>query len=488
MKIQRTLALLLAALMLSATACGTKTADKDGTPTNIDAATTAAETEAETTPYVDTLPQENFNGYNFVMLAQSYDQRPNLPFYEEEVGEPLNDALIRRNRLVEARYNITIESIADQNRDNVTNMVKKAVRADEETYSMVINSTSIGMNTLTTGGSLYDLSQIDYLNLQEDWWCKNIYDDFHVDGHLFFTSGSLSPFYYYTPIAFAYNKTVTDAYGITGLEEKVLDGSWTFDYMISLAKDKSYDMNGDSALDENDFWAVISPGDQVHGSGLDMLKRTSDGFAFNIDEAYIAKLSKIAEFAATDDSFTDFTSSDLPLTMFQNNQAMFMYTAMNNVITGYNAVPSWREMESDYGILPLPKYDETQEEYWTLGNAPGPNGIGVPINCSNPQRTGLIMETLAYYSYELVKPAAYDSIVKEKGTRTELAGEMLDILYSGIRFYVYDVFNFGKSKDLIGKAINDPDFNFVSSFEALRSKAEKELEKYVEDLRSFTVN
>lgn len=488
MKCKQTLALLLAALMLTAAACAATPEKPLDTDVQSDDTTAApVESEAETEPYINTLPMENYDGYNFVMLANSFEQRPNLPFYDEEVGEPLNDALIRRNRLVEQRYNITIENIADENRDKITSMVKKAVQSDEESYSMIINSTSIGMNTLTTSKCLYDLSEID-LNQSMPWWCKSTYDDFQVDGRFFFTSGALSPFYYYSPVAFAYNKTLTDAYNISGLEEKVLDGSWTYAYMIDLAKDKTHDMNGDSVIDKSDFWAIAEGHQQIYGFDIDMMKRTEDGFAFNPDEDFISKLAIIADFTSSNHNFRDYAISDVYLTMFQNDQLLFLYTSMNNVITGYNAVPSWREMKSDYGLLPLPKYDENQEEYCTQINPAGPNSIAVPINCSDPQRTGLIMETLAYYSYELVKPAIYDLIVKEKGTRLELADTMLDLVYSGSRFYLNSVFNFGGSNDLIGKATDDSSFNFVSSFEALRSKAEKALEKYENALRSFNAD
>ena len=82
-----------------------------GSATTAAAVTTADEvTEVVTTDYLSTLPKADFDGASYVIAAQSTEQRPNLPG-EEENGEVLNDALIRRNREVADLYNVTIENL-----------------------------------------------------------------------------------------------------------------------------------------------------------------------------------------------------------------------------------------------------------------------------------------------------------------------------------------------------------------------------------------
>lgn len=478
-------ALILFSLLLS-TSCadaGSTSGDNDSSAVN------DTETETEPIDYLDLLPVEDFDGYEFRIIAQSFDQRPNLPSSDEENGEVLNDALIKRNRAVEERYNIKFVNIADKDRAKVTTLVNNAVMADEEAYDLVINSMSIGINTLAANGALYDLASMKYLSLEKPWWCKSIYSDLQINGHLLFTSGSLSPFYYYTPISFAYNKTLTDNYGITGLEDLVLAGKWTFDKMKSLATDCAADLDGNSKMDQNDQFAVCGGGsDQLFGFGLTMVSRTGPAsFEMNFEKSdFVDKLTKVAEFCSDKNIvFTDTDKTDVTLAMFREDKLMFYYTAMNNIITGYGSVESCRSMRSDYGILPIPKYDEVQEEYWTYGNPAGPNAIAVPITCSDPDRTSLIVETLAYYSYDYVKYAAYDSIVKSKITRVEKTDEMLDILYSGVRFDLNSIFNFGGSSDICGACARDIDSNITTQYAAIKSKAEAELAQYIENLTSL---
>ena len=111
--------------------------------------------------------------------------------------------------------------------------------SDEDAYDLVITSINFGINTLTTDGCLYDLASLPNLDFSQPWWCQSIYDDYEVNGHFYFTSGPISPFYFYTPGFVAYNKTLTDANGIEGLEQTVLDGKWTFDYLKELTVGKT---------------------------------------------------------------------------------------------------------------------------------------------------------------------------------------------------------------------------------------------------------
>ena len=139
--------------------------------------------------------------------------------------------------------------------------------SDEDAYDLVITSINFGINTLITDGCLYDISALPNLDLSQPWWCQSIRSDYEVDGHFYFTSGPISPFYFYTPGFVAYNKTLTDANGIEGLEQTVLDGKWTFDYLKELTVGKTVDLNGDGKQDDEDLYP-ISVMNNLFGGGM----------------------------------------------------------------------------------------------------------------------------------------------------------------------------------------------------------------------------
>ena len=488
-KISLTLALLL---VLSATAgCGSAGQGQTDTGNGTTGNTSAEDTTAAETDYLETLELKNFDGYEYRIIAQSYDQRPNLPLADEETGEVLNDTIIARNRMVEDLLNITIVNMPFENRDEVKTKVRTASMSDEDAYDLVITSINQGINTLTTDGCLYDLASLPNLDFSQPWWCQSIYDDYEVNGHFYFTSGPISPFYFYTPGLVAYNKTLTDANGIEGLEQTVLDGKWTFDYLKELTVGKAFDLNGDGKLDENDSYPVSGSSDDAYfitGFGEKMITRTPDnGFKFEMtSESFVNKVEQLTSFYSDNTTFADCVKDRKDaMKMFQEDRAMFHVTTMNNVITGYEELPSFREMKSDYGLLPLPKYDENQKNYVTISQPAGPAGVAVPSTCRDAERNSLIMEVMAYLSNDSIRSAAYEKIVKGKGARIENTEEMLNIIYENIVYDMNYVFDFGGSKTAMTDFFAENSGDYMSKITAKMEKANAELEKYVSMLEEF---
>ena len=164
---------------------------------------------------------------------------------------------------------------------------------------------------------------------------------------------------------------------------------------------------------------------------------------------------------------------------------MFNVTTMNNVITGYEDLPSFREMKSDYGLLPLPKYDENQKNYVTISQPAGPAGVAVPSTCRDAERNSLIMEVMAYLSNDSIRSAAYEKIVKGKGARIEDTEEMLNIIYENIVYDMNYVFDFGGSKTAMTDFFAENSGDYMSKITAKMEKANAELEKYVSMLEEF---
>ena len=479
-KISFALALLL---VVSAVAgCGGQTGNADETTT--DAGTTDESTTIEeTTNYLDTRERQDYDGYEFRIIAQSYDQRPNLPLSEEETGEVLNDSILRRDRATEDYLNIRIVNNPYNDREEVARIIKTTVMSDENAYDLVINSVNIGLNTNILGGHLYDLSALDKIDMSQPWWCQSVYGDFQVDGHYYFTSGCVSPFFFYMPGCIAYNQTVAERFGVTGLEQLVRDGKWTFDKLKEFTLGKAVDLDGDAQMTENDLWPLTgNPGsDLVAGFGERMILRGDNGeIIFNMgSESYVNAAQVVCDYLSQSNTAGVWTDTNITLNLFQTDRAMFFTTSMNNLITGYNALPSCREMKSDYGVLPLPKYDESQDGYFTFGNPAGPSGVAVPKTIRDPEKIGTIIDTLAYFSDQYIRYAAYDCILKGKTARIEGSDEMLDIIYKYVYFDMNSVFNFGSTWDILFKAVGNNCETYVSDLAKAESRTEKAINKFI---------
>ena len=70
-------------------------------------------------------------------------------------------------------------------------------------------------------------------------------------------------------------------------------------------------------------------------------------------------------------------------------------------------------MESDveFGILPMPKVEESQESYYA---GSGDNPVVIPITNNNMDRTGMIVEAMSAEGYRRVQPAYTETVMKER--------------------------------------------------------------------------
>ena len=141
---------------------------------------------------------------------------------------------------------------------------------------------------------------------------------------------------------------------------------------------------------------------------------------------------------------------------------------------GLVRVTVFRAMETNFGILPLPKYDESQKEYNSMVSIGCANSIAIPTT-ANAERSGAVIEALSAESYYTLTPAYYDIVLKTKNARDDASSEMLDIIFDNRVFDIAYMFDWG---GIIG-SINGlkTDGNISSTIDSKLKAAEKELEK-----------
>jgi hypothetical protein len=91
-------------------------------------------------------------------------------------------------------------------------------------------------------------------------------------------------------------------------------------------------------------------------------------------------------------------------------------------------IQTLREMESDFGVLPFPKYNEQQENYRT--NVIFFDTTSVPITVTDTDRSSIVIEALTAESARSVIPAYYEVSLKTKYSRDNESQEMLDLIFN----------------------------------------------------------
>ena len=472
-------AALLCVYLIAASSCASQSTEQ-----NVDKdVTTAAESESTTeTDYLATLCETKYDGRSFRIIAQHTETRPN--FSEDTLnGDVINDALFERDRRAEELLGITIENLPYTDRGQLYTDVQKSISAQDDICDMIITSMSDGINKLAPNGYLTDLSELSTLSLHENWWCASAADNLSFEGHIYFTTGPISLSYYTLPVVVAFNQRLADEYSAQDIYSLVKSGEWTLDRLLEMTVNVSADLDNNEKFDQNDRygWALENNvGNALFAAaGLSMISPDSDaGYVSSLDSQRAVETIQSISDKFTDKTAyfigDDFGAADSCVPIFEDGRALFLSINMGYMMFYL------RDMVDDYGIVPIPKYDASQDEYISYCNTWMPAGVAVPITNPDLNFTGTVMETLAYLSYQEVAPAVYDVTLREKVARDSDSAQMMDIIFNNTFFDVNAVFDFGTSSSLLRKSVLGKAENYVSSYEAIKLKTESALADMIE--------
>jgi hypothetical protein len=220
----------------------------------------------------------------------------------------------------------------------------------------------------------------------------------------------------------------------------------------------------------------------MFASGLRIVRKDAKEdipyFALNGDDV-ISKLEKIAYIMRGDNIaqlMQDYTGTDTHLIIqasFEESRALFYAEVMQCVVR-------LRQMDTDFGIIPLPKWDANQPEYHTNVHQWACNCMAIPSNVENIERSGLIVEALAHGGAKHIRPAYYDVMLKTKFSRDEESSEMLDIIFASRSADIGYIDNVGSIVSDLQNTVLKGENAFVSTFEKRGGAIEKDLAKIIE--------
>lgn len=477
---------ILSALFLELTACGT--ASEGGKSPVGDTSSDTSTTAEETTNYLSQFSDIDYKCATYTIGTTSDTQYPNY-VGDDLNGESVNDAQFQRDAWIESNYNVSIEYIKYDDAGKLTQAIKSQVMADDDTLDCAENGMATNLAPLSSQGMLANLKAIDGLNLEASWWSQSMNKEFTINNKLYTTTGPIAFSYYYSPRIIAYNLRLADEYGLDNLYEVVENGKWTIDYMYDSMKSVTHDLNGDGEMGEDDMWGASVDEYSAAGfyisAGGTQTSISSDGtpsFLFNDPNNY-SRIEKIASIIGNAEVTQK--AEQLARRSGSYNIVDKVYTFKNGhaLYLGYGAQAIafyLRDMEDDYGILPVPKYDESQQNYITFGNAYVPAYIALPANNNRGGMNGVILDSMGFISQRDVQPLVASVTLKGKAARDEGSHKMIDIIYEDIYLDLNCCYDLGGSFTLLRDITMGKLENFSSKWEAKKKKATSDFEKLLE--------
>jgi hypothetical protein len=256
--------------------------------------------------------------------------------------------------------------------------------------------------------------------------------------------------------------------------------------MGELSKDIYKDLNGDGKMDENDLYgSFIWEGNRWDGflqsSNIRMTKIDETGMPY-LDMEY-EKIAVIVDkvYNLVYNNPSNYTTKDpwaYSYNMFKNDQILF---APGWLL----ATPDLRDMETDYSMVPYPKYDEVQEQYFTRIQD-GVSLFCVPIISDKLEMIGAFMEAAASESYKNVSPTYFEIAMKVKYARDETSSKMLDIIREGAYLNFASIYNesIGNPWFVLRDLMSQKSNKFASWYDKNEQKIAKAIEKLIDKMEN----
>ena len=416
--------LLLIVLIFSATSCGS-----GDSVSPITTVTDTADTAAEQKYVADYLPDKNYGGYTFqVITVLEYPTD-----VEEMNGDIINDSYFKRNLLIEERYNIVFKETRVAQYMDLTNNFRKSAMSGSDDFDLcrLIDRDAF---TMSLGGYIPLVSELPYLDTTQEWYLKYVNDELEIGGVLPFACSDENIQILDGTLCVFFNKKMMSEYHLTSPYELVENGEWTIDKFYEYSKIVISDLNNDYVYSsKTDRVGVIGELDLIVpslwvGAGVKTVAKVNGLPVFNAKNEKLHEILKSAfDFVqypgAVSRDFKEYTSSEESRSAnrqnFKNDAALF-------TIAGFGTSLELRDMENDFGIIPLPKYDENQKQYYTRV---ADGWINLPLACATDlERTSIIMESLAVESKNIVIPAIYENAILLKAIRDTESLEMLETI------------------------------------------------------------
>lgn len=436
--------------------------------------------------YTSVVPVDDldFEGESLTILHRdsvSYQRE----WYREEREDDLDEVISIRNEAVCETLNMTVkyEALAGSTYEDCVNIFSKAIREDVDNdfhnYDVVANHSSASASAEIRDylANLADKDLFPYFELSLPCWNQSLVNGSLINDQLYYITGDVNLSTFDNAMVVFLNKKMYNekksASDPDDLQRLALEG---YDLVNKIGKaggftyDELYrwsvvweDNNGTKGSQHDDFHAISAgygsiPIDALPFAwNLDYVIVNADGtHSYNIvgnvkinqavSKAQMLLNGAISEGVSNDnnDGECSLGAYSEPIAHFAADKSIFAFGLLYGNEADNSAI---REMSSEYGILPMPKYDADDISYATTAyNDYTLMTVINHVNSSVPTKGEMVsayLQYLAEESYTNIRRYYIDSVIAPKGkesSSTEMSVAIFNIIADNIELpfvYVY---------------------------------------------------
>ena len=417
------------------------------------------------------------------------------------------DAVQRRNDLIEQNFKVKIQRVSSStSAGDFKNEILSAIEKQDDTYDAFMPSVETGL-TIALNGTLMNLSDADYIDLSNPWWDQGVIENLMLFGGAYIALGDVNTVDNDGTWCVLFNKEILDAYGTPSASMYDLvksgigvTGGWTVEELTRIAQ-KSYKQDPNST----EKWRPDYTGSGTYGlftqTEVATVMVQSSGNTPTIKSdgmAGIVSNIKTPEFQDAIDRTFAFMGNRMAADWYLNLDNVddgsgdkwqtvarggFMANKAAFYITHIGTIDLIRDMKADFGIIPVPKLTENQEDYGNTIQYGNATCYIIPYRMDDylNEKACYILEALCYYSSTefdetgCLSYAYYTLCLQAKGTRDDDAWDMLDIIFDNRVFDLACALNIKDINNIIRNCTTYADNNWVSQRDAQLGSLDSEI-------------
>ncbi len=363
---KKTIALLFAVLMIFV--CGCENVSYDHSSDTPVSEEDVYEKLEDTLPTLDDV--ETSDGAAAAPITQTFKIVTNdatVFSSNEQTSGIINSAVSQRNEFLRQKYGANI-AVFQKEEAVIADELKKAVESGNDYVDMLSISAKKTVS-LYLSGLLFDMNTLPNFSIENNYFDENNAKKLATNSSLYLLADPTNLVYNDTYAMF-YNRELIENSGCENPISLVKQGKWTWDKFLEISKTAAKDVFHKSGADiANDVFAYGAyyeegtyPTVMWTSTGKSLIGNTYRApvtMAMNGEEAETLA-RKLKTYFDTKGKYP--FEGDDALNAFKSGRLVFFCNKLDYLY----AYSQDSDTESKFGVLPLPKLDESQEEYHCL--------------------------------------------------------------------------------------------------------------------------
>jgi hypothetical protein len=390
-------------------------------------------------------------------------------------GDLIGDDIFDRTAWLEEQYGIIVTCEYMDYTQFPTKMPE--IISSGSTDYQLLDTFGLSAQRLMGNEYFVNMADVPYINFDHPWWVESALSELRLGDYVeFAVSDMLLTDKSATMIVF-YNIDMANDLHLDNIYDNVRNYEWTIEQMAEYAELAALNgENGDDVADKNDIYGLVTNDDPVHmlyvASGRKFMSRDEDGmlyYSYGTDDTLDVMIDNLNVLMYADFTWNSHLKPDAPV--FAEGGALFTFDKIKRCML-------IRDMKDDYGILPLPMYEEEQQKYFSpVSNYHDSMFAVINTNVDNRETIGAALELMGYYSYYNIYRDFFEVLIQNRGTRDAESKEMLGIVFENRAYDMGLIFDPHGLMDKVLRITKTGEDGVVSQWEGFRTQRDDTLER-----------